>query len=184
MKSGSAFVAVASGPIQDRKRALIVGIVAREGKIEGILSSSVAVNGEDATKRITSMIAGSRFGEQAKIVALTGIAIAGLNVVDVPALEKALNANTIVFTRARPEPKKLVYALIAFAKKSGTKVKERIALVRKQAKRKTFSVEGFHLQSTMEKHELSAFAAQTFEMLRIAHLVASGMETGESRGRI
>ncbi len=184
MKRGSAFVAVASGPIQGRKRALLVGIVAREDRIEGVLSSRVAVNGDDATKRIISMVSRTRFGEQVRIAALTGIAIAGLNVVDVPALERGLDAETIVFTRARPDPRKLVHALQAFGKKSGADVKARVALVREQAKRKTACIGGFHLQSRLEKRELSSFARHTYEMLRMAHLVASGVGTGESKGRI
>lgn len=184
MKSGSAFVAIASGPIQDRKRALLVGIVARDGKIEGVISSSIAVSGTDATRRIITMIERTRFTAQVHVVALTGIAIAGLNVVDVPKLEKTLGVQTIVFTRARPNPGKLVHALNAFGKKNSSGVKDRVSLVREQAQRKIQKVGGFHLQSLMKKHELSSFATQTYEMLRVAHLVASGIVTGESKGRI
>ncbi len=187
MKSGARFIAIASGPIQDRKRTLLVGIVARDGSIEGILSGSVAVNGEDATRMISRMISRTRFKDQIRIVALNGVAIAGLNVMDVQMLEKELHVETIVFTRAKPDPRKLVHALNAFARKSGMSTKEkkeRIALVREQAKRKPESVEGFHIQCMLKNYELRAFARQSFEMLRIAHLIASGIETGESRGRI
>jgi hypothetical protein len=184
MKSGARFIAIASGPIQDRKRALLVGVVAREDKIEGILSGSVAVNGDDATRRITLMISRTRFKEQIRIVALNGVAIAGLNVIDVQRLERELGVETIVFTRAKPDPRKLVHALGAFAGKNGMDAKDRIALVRAQAKRKPESVDGFHIQCLLKKYELSAYTKQSYEMLRIAHLIASGIETGESRGRL
>lgn len=184
MKSGSRLIAIASGPIQERKSALLVGVVARDNKIEGILSGSIAVNGEDSTQRIISMISKTRFKEQIKIVALNGVAIAGLNVVDVQRLEGKLGVETIVFTRARPDPRKLVHALRAFARKNGIDPKERIALVKTQAKRKPESVDGFHMQCLLKSYELKPFAAQSYEMLRIAHLIASGIETGESRGRI
>jgi hypothetical protein len=184
MKSGARFIAIASGPIQERKRALLVGVVARDDKIEGILSGSVAVNGDDSTQRISRMISGTRFKEQIRIIALNGVAIAGLNVIDVQRLERELNVETIVFTRAKPDPRKLVHALSAFARKNGMDAKERIALVRAQAKREPESVEGFHIQCLLKKYELKAFTERSYEMLRIAHLVASGIETGESRGRL
>ena len=141
----------------------------------------------DATQSIIRMISKTRFKEQIRIVALNGVAIAGLNVIDIQKLERELNVETIVFTRAKPDPKKLVHALNAFAKKNGMKAaekKDRVSLVREQAKRKPESVEGFHIQCMLKSYELKAFAMQSYEMLRIAHLIASGIETGESRGRI
>ena len=184
MKSGARFIAIASGPRQERDRTLLVGVVARENSIEGILSGSVAVNGDDATRQIIRMIFRTRFKEQIKIIALNGVAIAGLNVIDVQGLEGSLDVETIVFTRAKPDPRKLVHALSAFAKKNGMDAKQGIALVRAQARRKPERVDGFHIQCMLKKHELKAFAKQSYEMLRIAHLIASGIETGESRGRI
>ncbi len=184
MKSGSRLIAIATGPIQERKRTILVGVVARDNKIEGILSGSITVNGDDATQNIIRMISKTRFKEQIRIIALNGVAIAGLNVIDVQRLEKELGVETIVFTRARPDPKKLIYALNAFAKKNGIDPNERIALVRAQARRKPERVEGFHIQCLLKKYELKAFAGQSYEMLRIAHLIASGVDTGESRGRI
>jgi hypothetical protein len=184
MKSGSRFIAIATGPIQERKHTLLIGVVSRDNRIEGILSGSVSVNGDDATRNIIRMISSTRFKEQIKIVALNGIAIAGLNVVDVERLEKELGVETIVFTRAKPDPRKLVHALNAFAKKNGMNPKERTALVRLQSKRKPEKVEGFHVQCMLKGYELKPFAKQSYEMLRVAHLIASGVDTGESKGRI
>jgi hypothetical protein len=177
-------MAVASGPIQDRRRALLVGVVARDGRIEGILSGTVGVNGRDATKRIMDMLSGTRFKEQVRIIAINGVAIAGLNVIDVKRLEKELGVETIIFTRARPDPSKLIYALSTFARKKGADATKEIALVKEQAKRRPESVEGFHVQCMLKGHELKAFTARSYEMLRLAHLIASGIETGESKGRI
>jgi hypothetical protein len=184
LKAGIRFVAVASGPINGRKRALIVGVVGRDGVIEGVLSDSVEVDGKDSTGRITRMIKQSRFGDQIRLVVLNGIAIAGLNVVDTPRLEKALRIKVLVLTRGRPRPRLLVRALNEFSRTNGESVKERIALVKEQAKIKPVKLEGFHLQSTVEKSEISRIAGSAYELLRIAHLIARGVETGESKGRI
>ncbi len=184
MKAGTRLVAIASGPIQGRKRALLVGIVAQKNTVEGVISGSVAVNGDDATRRIISMVGKTRFKEQIGLVVLNGVAIAGLNVVDVEKLEKAMGVETIILTRTRPDPRKLIHALNSFAKKDNVDVKGRVALVRAQAKRKTEKASGFRLQSLMSKHDLAVFATQSYEMIRVAHLVANGVSTGESRGRI
>lgn len=184
MKAGIRFVAIASGPINGRGRALIVGVVGRDGVIEGVLSESIEVDGEDSAERIIRMVGRSRFREQIRLVALNGIALAGLNVVNVPRLEKDLKVKTVVLTRGRPRPRLLLRALNGFSRISGKGVKERIGLVREQAKIKPARVGGFHLQSTIEKGEIGRVAGSAYEMLRIAHLIARGVETGESKGRI
>ncbi len=184
MKAGIRFVAVASGPINDRKRALIVGVVGRDGVIEGVLSGNVEVDGEDSTARIIKMVKRSRFGNQIRLVVLNGIALAGLNVVDVPRLERVLKIKAVVLTRNRPRPSLLVRALDRFSKENGKDVKERIALVEEQAKVESALSFGFHLQSSVEKAEIRKLAKPMFEILRVAHLIARGVETGESKGRI
>ena len=184
MKAGIRFVAVASGPINERERALIVGVVGRNGVIEGVLSSSIEVDGKDSTASIVKMIDRSRFKEQIRLVALNGIALAGLNVVEIPRLEKALKIKTVVLTRGKPRPRLLVHALDEFAHESGKDVKRRIALVNEQAKIGSVLSAGFHLQSAIEEPEIRRLAKPIYEMLRIAHLIARGVETGESKGRI
>lgn len=184
MKKGVRLAAIASGPIQNRKNALLVGVIGRDNTIEGVLSGTVRVDGEDSADRISRMIKGSRFREQVRIVALNGIAIAGLNVVDIPDLEKALKVNVIVLTRGKPRPAKLIRALNEYPRLTKTNVKNRIALIKAQAKVNHVANEGFHLESSMERGELRKFAKVAYEMLRIAHLVARGVDSGESKGRI
>lgn len=184
MKSGVRFVAIATSPIQNKRRTMMIGIVAREHYIEGILSNSVEVNGKDATARIIRMIATSRFREQIKIVVLNGIALAGLNVVDTEELEKSLKIKYIVFTRKKPSPKKLIHALDQFGKKNKIDVKDRISIIKSHAKIKPVAVDNFHLQSTLDKTDIKNFADKAYEALRIAHLIASGVDRGESKGRV
>ena len=94
MKKGIRIISFASGPINGKK-ALIVGVISRENVIEGILSGNVEVDGFDSAKKIISLIKKSRFREQIKIVALNGIAIAGLNVVNVYKIKKDLKIGFI-----------------------------------------------------------------------------------------
>ncbi|MDE1868683.1 MAG: DUF99 family protein [Candidatus Micrarchaeota archaeon] len=186
MKSGSRFIAITSGPIQKKRSgsALIVGVIGKDGTVEGILSSKIKTDGTDSTSKIIRMIAESRFREQIRIVALNGIALAGLNVVDIPRLEKMLGVQAVIITRSRPRPKKLLLALRTFAKLSGQNVDRRIALVRGRAKVKPVNAKGIFIQSTLERHETVSFAAKLYDATRLSHLISSGVSKGESTGRV
>ena len=184
MKKGIRSIAIASGPIDGRRRALIVGVVGRFGVIEGVVSSSVAVDGDDATAAILKMIRRSRFCEQIRIIALNGIAIAGLNVIDAQLLEKGLGVKIVVLTRSMPRPRLLVRALKELSKTSKENVEKRIALVEAQAKIKRVRCAGIYLQGAINFGEMKKLAGSIYDLLRIAHLVARGVETGESKGRI
>ncbi|MGC8496165.1 MAG: DUF99 family protein [Candidatus Micrarchaeia archaeon] len=188
MKSGSRFVAVASAPIgADRfsisRKVLVVGIVARQGEVEGVLSSHVAVNGSDSSSSILKMVLRSRFAEQIKFVVSNGIAMAGLNVIDYRCLFRK-SLPLVVVTRSIPRPSKLSYALRSFSAKSGVNVKDRIEIIKSFASNKPIKIGGFYFQSQMDKESLVRIASDAVKALRLAHLVASGVTTSESKGRI
>ena len=186
MKKGSRILAITSGPIgRDRKgTALILGVVARDGLIEGILSARITTDGTDSTRRIVGMLSGSRFREQIRLIAINGIALAGLNVVDMDALEKRLGIKTVVVVRKRPDPKGLVGALKQLEKISGARVDPRVGIVERQAKVKPLLIEGLHFQGKLNASDLRKFSSEIYEALRVAHLIVRGVATGESKGRI
>jgi endonuclease V-like protein UPF0215 family len=188
MKSGSRFIAVASAPIgADKfsfsKKVLVIGVVARQEEVEGVLSSHILVNGSDSASSILKMISNSRFAEQIKFVATNGIAMAGLNVIDYRKLsEKSIPL--IVMTRSTPRPSKLIYALRIFSTKSGINVNDRIAIVRSFASNKPIKLNGFYFQSKIGKESIGGVSAYVIKALRLAHLIASGVANRESKGRI
>lgn len=181
MKSGVRIAAVSSGPIQHRKRALLVCVIAREGIIEGVLSGSVAVDGSDSAARIASMIKRSRFSDQAKLVALNGIAIAGLNVVDVQKVGKALGTKFTVMTRNRPRKTLLIRAL---HRRGGlaTAVSRKVGIVESVSKESIIRTNGLYFQG--DAGLAGSLPGYVFEALRVSHIIASGMAKGESTGRI
>ncbi|MDE1833507.1 MAG: DUF99 family protein [Candidatus Micrarchaeota archaeon] len=186
MKKGSRILAITSGPIRrDRKgTALILGVVARDGLIEGILSARVATDGTDSTKRIIGMLSGSRFREQIRLMAINGIALAGLNVVDIDALEKRLGIKAVVVVRKRPDPKRLIGALKQLERISGARIGLRVGIVERQAKIKPLLIGGLHFQGKLDAPDMRKFSGEIYEALRIAHLIVRGVATGESKGRI
>jgi hypothetical protein len=184
MKSGVRILAVASGPIAKGRSTLMVGVIGRDGTVEAVLSRKVAVDGTDSTDKITDMIRRTRFGEQVRIITANGIAIAGLNVIDVRELERLTGKKVLILTRKRPHPGQLVDALVKNGKREGVDAGKQVAIVRDYAKNAPKKRFGFYLHTTLGDADAKRFAKGAFEMLRLAHLIARGVSTGESKGRI
>jgi uncharacterized protein len=184
LKSGARYIAIASGPIKDRKKTILVGIILRNNYIEGVLSTRIAVDGTDSTDKIIKMIKGSRFKDQARILVFNGIALAGLNVINLKMLEKKLDVRIILINRRRQDAPQLIKAMNTFASMSRKNVEDRIDIVREYSRVNPIKINGLFVQSEMEQHHLKNFTDRAFEAIRIAHIIASGVSTGESKGRI
>ncbi len=183
MKTGVRILALACAPLRKRDT-LLVGVIAKGSVIEGVVSSKVQVNGTDATKRIIALVNKTRFREQVRLIAVNGIGVAGLNVLDIEEIRKKTKTELISVTRRKPHPEELVTALRSFSKRSGEEVGERIELVSRVRKLSGFRLKGFYLQTSLEKADASKFVERSFHFLRLAHMVASGVTGGESKGRI
>ncbi|MGC8669802.1 MAG: DUF99 family protein [Candidatus Micrarchaeia archaeon] len=188
IKTGVRLAAIASGQIGENKhtvsgRTVLIAVIAKKSEVEGVLSSTVAINGTDSSNKILEMIKKSRFGNQVRLVVLNGIALAGLNVVDATKLSKN-GFEVMVITRHKPRPSKLVHALSVFAKKSKVDVEERKGIVRDFAKNKPLHANGFYVQSMLNENNAIALSGYAIGALRLAHMIASGISKGESKGRI
>ena len=66
---------------------LVVGVVMRGGLyVDGVLSAKSKVDGNDATNKIIKMINKCKFKTQLQCIFLSGIAVAGFNIIDVKKL--------------------------------------------------------------------------------------------------
>ncbi len=187
MKSGVRVLAIASGPIyaRRRKRTLIVGIVGRQGTIEGVLSGRVTIDGDDSTRAIAGLVKKSRFRRQIRVIAINGIAIAGLNIVDVKGLEHTTHAPVIVLTRKKPDVPGFMKAISTYAKADAESANRKRALATATNMERGFvKVLGFNVQSAIKASELKAIIPTAFEFLRLAHMIAKGISTGVSSGRV
>lgn len=183
MKKGVRILAISTGPTKG-KRTLLLGIVSRDGIIEGVLSSEIAVDSTDSTYKIASMIKKSRFKEQIRLIVLNGMGLAGLNIVDARRLQKLTNTKIISITRKKPHPNELIKALRAFSRDTEADVKERIGLVADLENFNVFRIHGFYTQTMLGKEDAGKFILDGVKLLRLAHLIASGVSEGESKGRI
>lgn len=180
-------LALASGPIYGRKRrrTLVVGVVGRAGTVEGVLSGRVTIDGDDSSATAISMFRKSRFREQIRAIVLNGIAIAGLNVVDVKRIEKATHVPVLVLTRSRPNVGEFMRALSIYQRTGVNDSERKRALIENTNRERRFvKVSGFYVQSGLKAAELKGVVPVAFELLRLAHMIAKGVSTGVSGGRV
>ncbi len=183
MKSGVRIAAITTGPIKRTGRpakSLLVCVIGTTHGIEGVLSEHITVDGADATQKIIKMMKGSRFGEQVRLIALNGIALAGLNLVDVEKLEKGLKVKVAIITRGRPRPGLLRRAL-KLQERGKEALKKKVHLLGKQ--RKARRIAGFYAEAELGDHAEELVRA-CVDLIRVSHLVSSGIARGESRGRM
>lgn len=90
----------------------VVGAVFAGLRLEGVLTGKVRRDGADSTRRLVAMVQGSRFAAHNQAVLLQGIAFAGFNVVDLPALHAALGVPVLVVARREPDRAAIRRALL------------------------------------------------------------------------
>ena len=168
----------------DRGPVLVIGTAYAHLRLEGVLSTRVARDGSDATAALATAVSRSKFGGSVKVVLLQGIALAGFNVVDIHALAAVLDVPVVVVMRRPPRYDKVQRALLertpggaekwALIQRAGTP--EPVAGVYVQRA-------GLGLLPTGQLLTALAVNGRIPEPLRVAHLIAGGVTTGESRGR-
>ncbi|MDI9394732.1 MAG: DUF99 family protein [Euryarchaeota archaeon] len=172
------------------EKVMIVGTVFRGGDwIDGVLRSEITRDGLDATEVIVKMIKNSRHYDQLRVIMLDGITYGGFNVVDIEELYRETGLPVIVVMRSCPDFEKIQSALRHFS--DG---KARWDIIKKAGKiEKLFTgrngtpiyvqKSGIGAKSTEKVIRLTSIRSSIPEPLRVAHLIATGITLGESRGK-
>jgi len=170
---------------EHRGDVLIVGAVYAGSRLEGVLSGKVRRDGANATTVLCELVRRSRFAPQLHLVLLQGIALAGFNVVDLPALHEALDVPVISVVRRRPDMAKVRRALLERVPGGGRKwrliekagpVEPLAGLFGQRA--------GIGADDAGRVLKRLALSGNMPEPLRTAHLIAAGIALGESRHRV
>lgn len=180
-------LAVDDGPFEKRQSAPVpvVGVMMEGADIvECVSIRSFAVDGDQATDFLGGWIEGQRSYPSLQAVILGGITLAGLGIVDVSALAERLSLPVLVVNRRDPRRSRLVAALesaglpkrIALVDRSPPAVRVGDGLYLACAGIATAQAEPL-LRATLGKARLP-------EALRVAHLIAAAIVTGESSGRV
>jgi endonuclease V-like protein UPF0215 family len=173
------------GPFYHRSTAPVVvaGVVCRDTRFEGLVWGSVSRDGLDATERLCQLLVGGKFLSQLHALLLDGITLGGLNVVDLHALHQRLGLPCIAFLRRPPDLAAFQRALDALPDADLRRALVAGAGPLHQVSRCCFQVQG--LEPTLVPPLLQRITDQGLvpEALRLAHLIARAVVTGESGRR-
>ena len=169
-------------------RVPVVGVVVRAPNyVEGVMTTSVAVDGDDATDVLAAKIAASRHREGLAAVLLDGIAFGGFNVVDLDALHAAIRVPVATVTREKPD----LRAMVAALRRRFPDWRARARLLENHPlwELATGHRPLYGAGVGIDRADLATLLARSTvrgavpEPLRLAHLIAAAVVKGESRGR-
>ncbi len=172
-----------------KSKVLVTGVVFRAGRwLDGVLSTKVAIDGMDATKKLIEMIKKSKHYRQLQVIMLNGIALAGFNVIDIKLLSEETKLPVIVVIRKKPKMNKIEKALKHF--KNGAK---KMRIIEKagnifsckvKSKKIYFQFYGVDRKAAEKVIKISSTHSLVPEPIRVAHMIGSGIVLGETRGRV
>lgn len=161
----------------------LAGVVCRGTRFEGLLWGHTRKDGWQATERIAEMLRRSKYLPQVHLVLLDGIAVGGLNVVDLPALAEAVGRPCVAVMRRMPDREAMERAIRKLPQPE--RRLERLRRAGPIHRRTPFVFQVCGLEAD-EAHDALVRLTDTGhvpEALRLAHLIASAVRDGESRGR-
>lgn len=166
----------------------VVGVVFRGGYwLDGVMHTKVRVDGVEATDKIASMILSSPHYKQLRVIMLDGITLAGFNVVDIKRLNAKTGLPVITVTREKPN-----FEDIRDALKNLPKSEERWkailnagemfeVLIRDKDKKVYVQTAGICREDATKILKITSTRSLIPEALRVAHIIASGLYTMQSK---
>ncbi len=161
----------------------LAGVVCAGTRFEGLVWGRVRRDGWNATAEIVRLLAGGKFLPQLHLVLLDGIGFGGFNVVDLAALAEALRRPCVAVMRRAPD-----LAAVERALRNLPRPARRLELLRRAGPVHRHGAFVFQVRGAEPGETARALARLTDrgavpEPLRLAHLVAGAVRTGESGKR-
>lgn len=183
-KSQIRVLGVDDGPFtRSTERVLVVGTVYRGGDfMDGVLSTSVMRDGDDATDAIIAMIRKSKWHPIIQYILFNGIAVGGFNVIDVRKLATQTGIPVIVVVRRMPDLLNICRILKRLKMGAKAKLIEQAGELHKIGK-VWVQLTGLTPERATQIMRITCTRAEIPEPIRIAHIIAAGVVKGESRGR-
>jgi endonuclease V-like protein UPF0215 family len=183
------------GPFEfgEGKQALLVGTVFRGGSwLDGVLTTKITVDGNDATREIIDMILRSRHRGQIRIVMTDGLTFGGFNVIDAREIFEFTGMPVISVTRTEPDLASIRTALDKYpdAKQRWERIQGAGPPIRHEFRkprgRGSVYFQGFGIKEVDARSiiEITSTRSLMPEPVRVAHIIASGVTRGESYGRV
>jgi uncharacterized protein len=159
---------------------LVVGVVFRGGvSIDGVMHTTVALDGLDATEKLTAMINRSPHKRQLRLVMLNGVTLAGFNLVDLPKLHADTGLPVIALTQVKPDLADIHSALGHLPDSEARwQIIQNAGEIHEVANRGSklyMGLAGIGLSEALVVLDLTTVRGSLPEPLRVAHLIASGV---------
>jgi len=151
--------------------------------VEGVAIARFPVDGDDATGFLAHWIGALRFRPALQGVVLGGITIAGLGLVDVEALAHALALPVLAVNRRDPTDHRLERALRAAGLEARLEIVARCPQAVRVSGGLWLACAGIEPDAGAALVAAARRKSELPEPLRLAHLIARAVATGESRGR-
>ncbi len=188
MKAQARVLGVDDGPFAfTDEHVTVVGVVVRAPSyVEGVLTTRVRVDGTDATEALATAIGRSRYREGLALVLLDGAALGGFNVVDIDALHEAIRVPVATVTREEPD----LQAMELVLRRKFADWEARLAILHRHPLMKVETAHkplyatavGLEPAALREAIRMCTVRGALPEPVRIAHLVATAIVKGESKG--
>jgi uncharacterized protein len=160
----------------------VVGVVFRGGLwLDGVLSTTITVDGLDATNKLSSMITQSPHYGQLRVIMINGITLGGFNIVDIHELNASTDLPVIAVIDRKPDLEEVQLALKRLPNNSERwaavlNAGELFGVSTRQGKSPVYlEIAGIGKAQAEEIVKLTATRSKIPEPLRVAHLVASGI---------
>lgn len=162
----------------------VFGVVCSRTRLDGILAGKVRRDGCNSTDVLIELVAGGKFRDHIRAVLLQGIALAGFNVVDIHRLSRELDVPVLVAVRRHPRLHLVRSALLERTRGGARKWK----LIEKAGPLEQLGPMWIQRVGLSQPEAAALLRATTLhgnlpEAVRLAHLIAGGVTTGQSRGR-
>jgi endonuclease V-like protein UPF0215 family len=167
------------------ERVPIVGVMMEGGDlVEAVARTEFAVDGPGVTEFLIEWISGLRLRPSLQGIVLGGITIAGLAVIDIEELSRALGVPSLVVNRRDPGNHRLPEAL------DSAGLPERKEIVNRTPPAFEAQTGLWVAHASIERDDAEELVRAALrksklpEPLRVAHLIARALVRGESRGRV
>lgn len=166
---------------------LLIAPFFRGGRLmDGLLSTTIHRDGDDATVKVIEMVNSSKFRSQLQAILLDGIAFGGFNVVNIKAIAERTGIPVITIIRKYPD----FAGIKATLQKLGMEEKYQLIEIAGEPEKATlksgaiwFQYVGCSKEEAVEIIKITTVHGNVPEPLRIAHIIGQGIVDGESRGR-
>ncbi|MGZ7067369.1 MAG: endonuclease dU [Methanobacterium sp.] len=173
-------------PPHTQNKVMLVGTVFRGGIwLDGVLRTHITGDGEDSTRKIIQMVNKTRHKGQIGVIMLDGVTFGGFNLANIKEIFEKTGIPVIVIMRKFPNFERIKKALLNFEdhEKRWNSILDAGKVYKIENREPIYiQIRGIDLEDAKEIVALSTTRSAIPEPIRVAHLIAAGVETGESRG--